>query len=86
MSCIVYLGHHRGGHCHRTGHRTTVDTLYVVITAQVPLHMHVTSEHKVRVIKNRNILLTVVVTVLLHKKDVFSQGLFPGATEPDVIY
>ena len=35
----VYLSHHRGGHRHPTGHRTVVDTLYVVITAQVPLHM-----------------------------------------------
>ena len=35
----VYLSHHQGGHCHCTGHRTIVDTLYVVITAQVPLHI-----------------------------------------------
>ena len=36
----VYLSHHRGGHRCRMGHRTIVDTLYVVITAQVPLHMY----------------------------------------------
>ena len=40
----VYLSHHRGGHRRRTGHRTVVDTLYVVITAQVPLHIF--SEHE----------------------------------------
>ena len=35
----VYLSHHQGGHRCRTGHRTVIDTLYVVITAQVPLHI-----------------------------------------------
>ena len=35
----VYLGHYQEGHCRRTGHRTTVDTLYIVIIAQVPLHI-----------------------------------------------
>ena len=35
----VYLSHHRGGHRRRMGHRTVVDTLYVVIAAQVPLHI-----------------------------------------------
>ena len=38
-ACTVYLSHHRGGHRHRMGHRMVVDTLYVVITAWVPLHM-----------------------------------------------
>ena len=38
MARTVYLSHHRGGHRRRTGHCTVVDTLYVVITAQVPLH------------------------------------------------
>ena len=38
-ACTVYLSHHRGGHRRHTGHRTVVDTLYVVITAQVPLHI-----------------------------------------------
>ena len=37
----VYLSHHWGGHHRRMGHRTVVDTLYVVITAQVPLHIYV---------------------------------------------
>ena len=36
----VYLSHHWEGHHHRMGHSTIVDTLYVVITAQVPLHMN----------------------------------------------
>ena len=35
----VYLSHHREGHRRHMGHRTIVDTLYVVITAQVPLHI-----------------------------------------------
>ena len=39
MACNVYLGHHREEHHHRTGHRTIVDTLYVVITTQVLLHL-----------------------------------------------
>ena len=39
MARTVYFGHHQEGHCCHMGHRTTVDTLYVVITAQVPLHM-----------------------------------------------
>ena len=39
MACTVYLSHRRGGHCHGTGHRTVLDTLYIVITARVPLHM-----------------------------------------------
>ena len=38
-ACTVYLSHHRGGHRRHTGHRMVVDTLYVVITAQVPLHI-----------------------------------------------
>ena len=37
--CTVYLDHHLEGHHHRMGHHTTVNTLYIVITAQVPLHM-----------------------------------------------
>ena len=43
MVRTVYLSHHRGGHCRRTGHRTVVDTLYVVMTAQVPLHIFLTT-------------------------------------------
>ena len=35
----VYLSHHREGHRCCTGHRMTVDTLYVIITTQVPLHI-----------------------------------------------
>ena len=39
MACTVYWSHHWEGHRCRTGHRTIVDTLYVVITTQVPLHL-----------------------------------------------
>ena len=39
MAHTVYLGHHREGHRRRTGHHMTVDTLYVVITTQVLLHL-----------------------------------------------
>ena len=39
MVHTVYLGRHQGGHHHRTGHHTVIDTLYVVITTQVLLHM-----------------------------------------------
>ena len=35
----VYSSHHREGHRCRTGHCTSVITLYIVITTQVPLHM-----------------------------------------------
>ena len=38
-ACTVYLSHHRGGHHCHMGHHTIVDTLYIVITAQVLLHM-----------------------------------------------
>ena len=40
MARTVYFSHHREGHYCCMGHRMTVDTLYVVITAQVPLHMY----------------------------------------------
>ena len=39
MAHTVYLSHHQGGHCHHMGHRMIVDTLYVIITAQVLLHL-----------------------------------------------
>ena len=48
--------------------------------------INVTSECKVKVIKNRNNLFIAMVTVLLHKKDVLSYVPFPRATEPDVMY
>ena len=41
MALTVYLDHHWGGHCRRTGHRTVLETLFVVITAQVPLHIYI---------------------------------------------
>ena len=46
MACTVYLSHHWGGRRHCTGHRTVVDTLYFVITAQVPLHISFSSNTK----------------------------------------
>ena len=36
----VYSSQHQGGHRHCTGRRTSIDTLYVVTTARVPLHMY----------------------------------------------
>ena len=39
MAHTVYTSHHWEGHHHRTGHQTIVNTLYVIITAQVPLHL-----------------------------------------------
>ena len=39
MVHTVYLSYHWGGHRHHTGHRTIIDTLYVIITAQVLLHL-----------------------------------------------
>ena len=50
MACTVYLSHHRGGHCCRTGHRTVIDTLYVIITAQVPLHLASLGGHVKRIV------------------------------------
>ena len=35
----VYLSHHREGHHHRMGHHTVINTLYIVITTLVPLHL-----------------------------------------------
>ena len=35
----VYSSHHQEGHHCHTGRCTIVDTLYIVITAQVPLHL-----------------------------------------------
>ena len=34
MSHTVYLSDHQGGHCCHTGRRMSINTLYVVITAQ----------------------------------------------------
>ena len=45
-ACTVYLSHYREGHRCRTGHRTIIDTLYVVITAQVPLHIGSSTSHQ----------------------------------------
>ena len=39
MARTVYLSRHWVGHDHRTGHCMVVDTLYVIITTQVPLHI-----------------------------------------------
>ena len=39
MTCTVHLSHHRGGHHCCTGHRMIVDTLFVIITTQVLLHL-----------------------------------------------
>ena len=39
MARTVYSSHHQEGHCHCMGHHMIVATLYVVITAQVLLHM-----------------------------------------------
>ena len=39
MARTAYLSHHQEGHRCHTGCCTTIDTLYVVITTQVPLHM-----------------------------------------------
>ena len=36
----VFSSHHQGRHCFHTGHCTSVNTIHVVITAQVPLHMY----------------------------------------------
>ena len=35
----VYWSHHQEGHCHHMGHCTIVNALYVIIIAQVLLHM-----------------------------------------------
>ena len=40
MVRTAYPSHHWEGHHHCTGHRTIVDTLYIVITAQVLLHIY----------------------------------------------
>ena len=46
----VYLSHNRGGHRHRTGHRMVIDTLYIIITAQVPLHLASLGRHIKRIV------------------------------------
>ena len=38
-ACTVSLSHHREGHHHHKGHCMIVDTLHVIITAQVLLHL-----------------------------------------------
>ena len=38
-ACTVYLSHHQEGHRCRTGRHMTIDTLYIVITARVQLHL-----------------------------------------------
>ena len=45
MACPMHLGHHWEGHCCRMDHRTSVSTLYIVITTQVPLHIFTTRMH-----------------------------------------
>ena len=40
MVHTVYLSHHREGHHRHTGHHMIVDTPYIIITAQVPLHIY----------------------------------------------
>ena len=35
----VYLCHHREGYHRCTGHCMTINTLYIIITTQVPLHL-----------------------------------------------
>ena len=40
MACTVHSSHHRERHHRRTGHCMIIDTLYIVITAQVPLHLY----------------------------------------------
>ena len=39
MAHTVYSSHHQEGHRRHTDRRTSVDTLYIVITTQVPLHI-----------------------------------------------
>ena len=39
MVHTVSSSHHQGGHRHHTGHCTSLDTLYCVIIARVPLHL-----------------------------------------------
>ena len=39
MACTVYLSHHQEEHCHCMGHHMIIDTVYVIITAQVPQHI-----------------------------------------------
>ena len=39
MACTVFSRYHQAGHHHHTGHRMSVDSLYIIITTQVPLHL-----------------------------------------------
>ena len=50
MARTVYLSHHREGHRRRTGHRTIIDTLYIIITAQVLLHLASLGGHVKRIV------------------------------------
>ena len=49
-ACTVYLSHHRGGHHRCMGHRMVIDTLYIVITARVLLHLAPQGGHVKRIV------------------------------------
>ena len=59
MARTVYLSYHQGGHHHRMGHRTVVDTLYVIITTQVLLHLGSLGGHVKRIVCRSYIRSTV---------------------------